>query len=64
VGVALRTAEGYDVEGWRLDVDREGDPDDVVYRMTAAFTARLEEVVRSAPDQYLWQHRRWKTRPQ
>jgi Kdo2-lipid IVA lauroyltransferase/acyltransferase len=38
--------------------------DDVVYNLTAEFTRLLEEVVREAPDQYLWLHRRWKTRPE
>lgn len=60
----LRRGKVYEVSLERLDVDRTGDMDDVVYRMTAAFTAKLEEVVRTAPDQYLWLHRRWKTRPE
>ncbi len=30
---------------------------------TANFTRRLEEYVRRYPDQWLWVHRRWKTRP-
>ena len=59
----LRRPGGYDAYLERIDVDRTGDLDDVVYRLTAAFTARLEEVVRAHPDQYLWLHRRWKTRP-
>jgi Kdo2-lipid IVA lauroyltransferase/acyltransferase len=59
----LRRGNVYEVAFERLDVDRTGDLDDVVYRMTAAFTAKLEDVVRTAPDQYLWLHRRWRTRP-
>ena len=46
-----------------ITVSRDGDMDDAVYRLTAAFTAKLEAVVRRAPEQYFWQHRRWKTRP-
>lgn len=45
-------------------VDREGSVDEVVERLTAAFTRQLEAVVRQVPEQYLWQHRRWKTRPE
>ena len=32
-------------------------------RDTATLQARLEEVIRAFPDQWLWIHRRWKTRP-
>jgi KDO2-lipid IV(A) lauroyltransferase len=32
-------------------------------RDTAALQARLEQVIRAFPDQWLWVHRRWKTRP-
>ena len=31
--------------------------------ITQEYTTALEEVVRSAPEQYLWVHRRWKHRP-
>ena len=30
---------------------------------TARFTAVLEEAIREYPSQWLWMHRRWKTRP-
>ena len=46
----------------RIDVhdtgDRERDIDDVVRR----YTSTLEKWVREYPEQYLWQHRRWKRR--
>jgi len=32
-------------------------------RDTAALQRKLEEIVRAHPDQWLWIHRRWKTRP-
>ena len=41
-----------------------GDMEADVYRMTEIHTRLLEEQVRAAPEQYFWQHRRWKTRPQ
>jgi len=31
--------------------------------ITQRYTAAIEKVVRMAPEQYLWVHRRWKTRP-
>ncbi len=31
---------------------------------TAAFTKKIEEFVKRYPDQWLWVHRRWKTRPE
>jgi KDO2-lipid IV(A) lauroyltransferase len=64
VATTIRRGNVYALTIEPVDVDRTGELDDVVYRLTAAFTARLEEVVRSAPDQYLWLHRRWKTRPE
>ena len=30
---------------------------------TAVFTAAIEGYIRRYPDQWLWMHRRWKTRP-
>jgi Kdo2-lipid IVA lauroyltransferase/acyltransferase len=43
--------------------DREGEQEAVIERLTAAFTAGLERAIRKFPEQYLWHHRRWKTRP-
>lgn len=63
LAAALRRGDHYEISMDRVDVDRDGDLDDVVLKLTTAFTNRLEAVVRSAPDQYLWLHRRWKTRP-
>lgn len=32
-------------------------------RLTAAYLACVEDVIREAPEQYFWWHRRWKTQP-
>ncbi len=39
--------------------DREADVDAIVLR----FTILLENVIREYPDQYFWQHRRWRRQP-
>jgi KDO2-lipid IV(A) lauroyltransferase len=40
-----------------------GDRDADVVRVTAACTAIVERWARRNPEQWLWMHRRWKTRP-
>lgn len=45
-------------------IDRTSDAEGDIRRITQAFTTRLEGYVRETPDQWLWLHRRWKTRPQ
>ena len=42
--------------------DWQDQPDPLRY-ITQRYTTALEEVVRAEPGQYLWVHRRWKTRP-
>lgn len=49
--------------GEPLSVARSGDDEDDVRRLTQLFTGVVEKYVRSYPDQWLWIHRRWKTRP-
>lgn len=63
VGYARRGPDGYIGRVEEVDASREGPADEVVHRLTAAFTARLEAAIREAPEQYFWQHRRWKTAP-
>jgi KDO2-lipid IV(A) lauroyltransferase len=42
---------------------KTGDPDADVLANTALFNKALEDIIRRYPDQWLWVHRRWKTRP-
>ena len=49
--------------GEPLAVERSGNDEDDVRRLTQLFTGVVEEYVRRYPDQWLWIHRRWKTRP-
>jgi KDO2-lipid IV(A) lauroyltransferase len=46
-----------------LKLIRTGNDDADVRANTALFTRVIEEYVRKYPDQWLWVHRRWKTRP-
>ena len=46
-----------------LKLIRTGNDDADVLANTALFTKVIEEYVRKYPDQWLWVHRRWKTRP-
>ncbi|HIB01415.1 MAG TPA: hypothetical protein EYO31_05955, partial [Phycisphaerales bacterium] len=40
-----------------------GQQEDPLYYITARYNRAMEEMIRSAPEQYLWLHRRWKSRP-
>lgn len=39
------------------------DQSDPLYYITARYNRAIETMVRNAPEQYLWLHRRWKSRP-
>ncbi len=45
-----------------LPEEYQGKPD-ATRAITQRFTTALEKVVRAAPEQYFWLHRRWKHRP-
>lgn len=46
-----------------LKLIRTGDEEADIVANTQLFTSVIEEKVRQYPDQWLWVHRRWKTRP-
>jgi Kdo2-lipid IVA lauroyltransferase/acyltransferase len=46
-----------------VDLLRTGDNVRDIEVNTARYTAAIEKMVRAYPDQYLWMHRRWLTRP-
>jgi Kdo2-lipid IVA lauroyltransferase/acyltransferase len=50
--------------GAALDLPVSDDAEADALAHTALFTRVIEEYVRQYPDQWLWVHRRWKTRPQ
>lgn len=66
VGAALRDGEGFRYRLETVDLFEpdswESQPDPLFY-ITARYTRAIEASVRMAPEQYLWIHRRWKSRP-
>ncbi len=49
--------------GPELELQRTGDAEADALANTAMFTRTLEDYIRRYPEQWLWVHRRWKTRP-
>jgi KDO2-lipid IV(A) lauroyltransferase len=50
--------------GEALELEQGGDNEADIVANTALFTRVLEEYIRRYPGQWLWLHRRWKTRPE
>jgi KDO2-lipid IV(A) lauroyltransferase len=62
--VALRQPSGrYRLIVERIEAENTGDRERDVDSIVARFTERLEHWVRIVPEQYFWQHRRWKRQP-
>ncbi len=51
------------VHGRMVYPSKTGDRRRDIVETTAAFTAEVEKLVRQFPDQWMWIHKRWKTRP-
>jgi KDO2-lipid IV(A) lauroyltransferase len=47
-----------------IELTRTGDLEADIIANTQKFTKVIEDYVRKYPDQWLWVHRRWKTRPE
>ncbi|MBI1337924.1 MAG: hypothetical protein GC164_13320 [Phycisphaera sp.] len=65
-GCAVRMSEGYE---YRVDVDDVIEPADwqgladPLFYVTARYMRSIERMVRKHPEQYVWMHRRWRSRP-
>jgi len=65
-GYAHRRPPGYRFELGVEDVIRPQDwagRNDALYYVTARYMNAIEQSVRRCPEQYLWSHRRWRSRP-
>jgi len=63
-GVWDEAAKKYKViHGDVIEPARTGDRHQDIIQTTAAFTAAMEKLIRAYPEQWLWIHKRWKTRP-
>lgn len=51
------------VHGNAVEPANTGDREADITATTAAYTAEIEMIIRQYPDQWLWIHKRWKTRP-
>jgi KDO2-lipid IV(A) lauroyltransferase len=66
LGLCLRQPgwpQRYRIALRRIEVVDTGDLEGDVVRVTREHTAALESAARAAPEQYFWQHKRWKTHP-
>lgn len=70
-GHARRVGRALDAQSFRYTIeiadafgpeDWEGQPDPLFY-IGARYRRAIEQMVRNAPEQYLWMHRYWKSRP-
>lgn len=66
LGICLRTSrhpQRYRVVLQEVSVPLTGHVEGDTARLTEAWVGLLETWIRKAPEQYFWQHQRWKTRP-
>lgn len=65
-GYARRVEPGFSYELGVQEIIQPqdwADRPDPVYYVTARYVHAIEQMIRRAPHQYLWMHRRWKSRP-
>jgi len=51
------------IVGEEIELERSNDPEMDVISNTAKFAKVIEDHIRMYPEEWLWLHRRWKTRP-
>lgn len=46
-----------------IEIPEGGDNEENIRKFTQDFTSLIEEIIRQYPDQWMWIHKRWNTRP-
>jgi KDO2-lipid IV(A) lauroyltransferase len=64
VGFCQREADGYRLRMEEVPSPPEQDREAAALALTAALSQRIEAAIRRAPEQWVWMHQRWKTRPE
>ena len=64
VGYSVRQPDGrYRIQTREVSFQPTGDREADVLNLTAQLSSEIERAVREAPEQWVWMHQRWKTRP-
>jgi KDO2-lipid IV(A) lauroyltransferase len=63
VGFCQRGEAGYRLTMEEVPLPSEQDREAAALELTAALSQRIEAAIRRAPEQWVWMHQRWKTRP-
>ena len=66
VGYARRLSDNFEYEvgcNRIIEPHEWSDKPDQLHWITQEYTSAIEQFIRQVPEQYLWIHRRWKTRP-
>lgn len=63
VGFCQREGPGYRLSMEEVPVPQGLEREAAALALTAALSERIEAAIRRAPEQWVWMHQRWKTRP-
>ena len=64
VGFCQRETQGYRLTMEEVPLPTEQDREAAALALTAALSQRIEAAIRRTPEQWVWMHQRWKTRPE